>query len=92
MREVNYIVQESGLIPEKVIYAGTISVDKEGVAMWKSRGEVTDMAINSVLRHMVAKTSTKNPSTKGMKYSFENVNGYDIEIIVKKREESNEKA
>lgn len=85
VKEVDYVVQESQLLPETTIYAGIIKVDEDGVAMWKTRGDVTQNALNSVLRHLVAKTKKQNKDGKGMKWTYSDVEGYNIEVKLTKK-------
>ena len=84
MKEVKYVVCESMLLPEKRIFAGVMSEpDERGISTWKTRGDVTISAVGAVFRHFVAKTKRDNPNGKGMKYNFQDIEGYDIELKIK---------
>jgi hypothetical protein len=70
-KEVNYVVVESMISPDKVIYAGTTYGDKSGFSTWRTRGEVTDMAISAVVRHFIAKTDKDiSEESHGLKWDL----------------------
>lgn len=91
MREIEYHVIESLMSPDEIIYTGTLQRDKQGKGLWRTRCDVTCEVEGAFLRHCVAKAKKRNPNGKGIRYSFDDVSGYDIEIIIKKKEFLGEK-
>jgi len=77
-KEVNYIVANSGF--GNRIFAGTTRTNKNGVGIWITRKDVTDMAHNCVLRHLVEKVRTDYPTSDGVTLVYEGVEGYTIEM------------
>lgn len=91
VKEVKYVVSESLLMPDKIIFAGTFQQtskrNKEiGLEEWRTRGEVTDMAIKSVFNHFIARTKKENPKGKGLIWNFKGVEPYqDYKITLEIR-------
>ena len=87
VKEVDYVVLTSLIFPEKRIYAGVMTKDKRGRGIWKTRCDVTGMVNNAFLEHFVAKTKEDSKKGSGMEYEFNNVNGYNVKIVLQRIKE-----
>jgi len=86
MKEVDYVVSVSPIMPEKVIYAGTLNrKNKRDLKTWRTRKDVTNMVSNAFLEMCAAKCNEERGNSKGIQGSWNDVNGYKITIKVEKR-------
>lgn len=90
MKEVNYVVSE-GMLNHETIYAGTFERTSKqnksrGLEEWKTRGDVTDMAIGAVLRRWAKIAQDKDINGKGWVWTFKDVEGYTITVEAMKEE------
>lgn len=94
MREVKYIVRNSMIRPDEVIFAGTFKLlkDKEFFE-WRTRGDVTQDVIDAFVTMYLEKTKKtlkESPKAKGTIHTFIDKN-FDIKLSIekKKKEEKN---